>query len=324
MKRIFKIFDYIFVLRPTLFFPVWAVFLSGFFAQQQFGVAAPEAAQANHAFIQNGHNFIWVGGFLTLLMGAVFILNQIMDRHSDNQNKKLFLISHGHLTPKAAFIEATILIVIAILFSFVFSLKMGLIFVLILLITGYLYSFSPFSWKDKPIWGLVGNILGAFLIFLAGWSIQGNILFKSFYYAIPYICAVASVYLLTTLPDVEGDKDSNKRTFGVRFGASSTVYTSLTLLIIALGVSFITKDELIFYPALFSLPFFLWASVKLQMSDIVRAIKYPILLLTFTVCIKWMVVYSEYYFVLVVAGIYYLSKIYYKLRFGIHYPNLKA
>jgi len=155
MKQLFKPLDYFFVLRPTLFYPVWTVFLAGFFVQSKYGMAATNSA-SNHQFLDtNGIAFIWVGLFLTMLMGAVFILNQIMDRKTDNKNHKLFLIAHGHLTPKAAFIESAVLIVIAVIFAFIFSIKMGVLFLGILILTGWLYSFEPFKFKDRPLLGLV-------------------------------------------------------------------------------------------------------------------------------------------------------------------------
>ena len=330
MKQLFKPLDYFFVLRPTLFYPVWTVFLAGFFVQSKYGMAATNSA-SNHQFLDtNGIAFIWVGLFLTMLMGAVFILNQIMDRKTDNKNHKLFLIAHGHLTPKAAFIESAVLIVIAVIFAFIFSIKMGVLFLGILILTGWLYSFEPFKFKDRPLLGLVANGLGAFLIFFGGWIIRGVLTQESVIYSIPYVCSVAAVYLLTTLPDVEGDVSTQKLTFGVKFGVKKTVYFALIFEVVALVLSYRSNDELIFYPALFSLPFFIWASVTLKMTEVLRAVKYSILLLTFTICIKWVITYSNtafsfkyaYFFLLV--GIYFLSKIYYKIRFGLSYPNLSV
>lgn len=330
MKELLKPLDYFFVLRPTLFYPVWTVFLAGFFVQSKYGHAATNSV-ANPSPLGNEQvEFIWVGLFLTLLMGAVFILNQIMDRRTDDQNKKLFLIAHGHLTPKAAFVESSALIVASLIFAFIFSINMGILFVGILALTGWLYSFEPFKFKDKPLLGLIANSLGALLIFIGGWIINGPMTQKVLTFALPYICAVAAVYLLTTLPDVEGDASTKKMTFGVKFGFKATVYAALGFELFALISSYFTEDELIFYPALFSMPFFIWAAFTLKLDEITRAVKYSILLLAFTICIKWIIAYSDasfsfkYAFLFVLVGIYFLSKIYYKIRFGINYPNLSV
>lgn len=318
MKRLLKLFDYLFVLRPVLFLPVWTVFLAGFFVQQDFGLAGTNADAAIHPPTAADTGFVWVALGITLLMGAAFILNQIQDRETDHENRKLFLIAHGHLTPKAAFIEAVILILASLVLGFLFSPLVGGLFFVILLVTGLLYSFRPFSWKDRPIWGLVANMLGTVLIFATGWLIDGGLNATLLKHALPYALAVGAVYLYTTLPDVEGDRSSNKVTFGVRYGFKVTVYAGVLLVVAAAAVGLALRDEVIFYPAFFSLPFYLWAAFKMEMDDVVRAVKYPILLLSLTVCVKW----PEYFFVLV--GIYAISKIYYKFRFGLNYPSLSS
>lgn len=318
MRRLLKSFDYIFVLRPTLFLPVWTVFLAGFFVQQKFGVAATVSIPNNATTTLQNKDFLLVGVILTLLVGAVFILNQIKDRHTDHKNQKLFLIAHNYLSPKSAFMEALILIAVALVFAFNFSTNMGLFFLMILAITGVLYSFKPFSWKDRPLLGLFTNILGAFLIFGSGWIIDGAVTQELLLHALPYACAVAAVYLFTTLPDVEGDASSEKVTFGVKYGFKATVYLGLFFEIMAVISSLKLDDEIIFYPAFFSIPFFVWAAVKLRINEVVRAIKYSILFLSLSVCIKL----PFYFFILL--GVFFISKIYYKLRFGIDYPNLAA
>ncbi|MFQ5771149.1 MAG: UbiA family prenyltransferase [bacterium] len=304
MKRLLKPFDYIFVLRPTLFFPVWTVFLAGFFVQQKFGVAATNSTINYTTANYQVKDFLVIGLLLTLLMGAVFILNQIRDRDTDHHNKKLFLIAHGHLTPKAAFIEAAVLLTLSIALAFKFSPMVGILFLVIFLVTGILYSFKPFSWKDKPISGLITNIFGAILIFGGGWIIYGSVTQEMLVHAFPYACAVAAVYLYTTLPDVAGDASFEKVTFGVKYGIKATVYLGLIFEILALVTALILNDEIIFYPAFFSLPFFIWTGIKLRKKDILRAIKYSILLLSLTICIKL----PQYFFLL--AGVYVVSKIY--------------
>ncbi|MFQ5676087.1 MAG: UbiA prenyltransferase family protein, partial [bacterium] len=234
MKRFLKPLDYFFVLRPTLFFPVWTVFLAGFFVQSKYGVSAPTGSvSTNGSVVGNDLDFVWVGLFLTCLMGASFVLNQIMDRHTDGQNRKLFLIADGHLTPRAAFIESIALSAVALVFGFIFSITIGVLFVAIFALTGWLYSFEPFKLKDRPILGLVANGLGAFLIFVGGWIVHGNLTVESITYSVPYVCAVAAVYLLTTLPDMEGDASTKKMTFGVKFGFTATIYAALFFELIA-------------------------------------------------------------------------------------------
>ncbi|NIW71671.1 hypothetical protein GWN15_22815 [candidate division KSB1 bacterium] len=269
-------------------------------------------------------NFVWVGLFLTLLMGAVFILNQIMDRHTDDKNKKLFLIAHGHISPKAAYLEAAMLTIPGIALAFNYSMEIGSLFLGILIVTGVVYSVKPFSWKDKPILGLVANVLGALLIFSTGWLIRGSIDKELLIHAVPYVCAVTAVYLYTTLPDVSGDAAGQKVTFGVKFGFKPTVYAGFFLDLVALVTAYMLNDEVIFYPAFFSILFFGWAAVRMRMEDVLRAVKFPILILALVVTIKYKIETGSLLFFYILAGVYFFSKIYYKLRFGIDYPNLSA
>lgn len=316
LQQIVKPLDYFFVLRPTLFFPVWTVFMAGYFVQQKFEVVLPHTNNQHVIKTLIPKEFLIPGLFLTLLMGAVFILNQIQDRITDHENNKLFLIAQNHIPVRVAYVEAGLLILAALGFAFFNSIKMGVIFALILLITGYFYSFEPFSWKNKPIAGLVTNMLGAYIIFTAGWFIHGSLNQRLLVHATPYALAVASVYLYTTLPDVKGDASSEKLTFGVKYGIELTLYAGFLFELAALVISLILQDEVIFYPAFFALPFFVLAVIRKQMKDIVRSIKYPILFLSLAICVK----YPPFFFILLI--VYFLSKLYYRLRFGIDYPNL--
>ena len=324
MNKFLKPLDYIFVLRPTSFFSVWTIFLAGFFVQNKFGVAATPSSNGELRISSGQSDFLWVGLFLTLLIGAVFILNQIKDKPSGDNKAKLTLIGQEHLTPKFAFFQAIVLIVAAIGFGFFFSINMGIVFLVILIFVGILYNFKPFSWKDKPILGLVANILFVFLLFNGGWIIKGSLSTDLLIYALPYVCAAAAVYLYSTLPTAEEDQAQNKVTFGVKYGFKNTVYIGCVLILFSLFGSFYLNDELIFYPAFFSLPFFAWAVVKLRMEDIYRAISFPILMLTLTICIKYKIEINSLVYFFIILGLYFACKAYYRFRFGVDYPRLSV
>jgi 1,4-dihydroxy-2-naphthoate octaprenyltransferase len=324
MKKILKFLDYIFVLRPTSFFSVWTIFLAGFFVQNKFGVAATPTMSTSALANGGQSDFLWVGLFLTLLIGAIFILNQIKDRSHEAGGDKPALIGQEHLTPKLAFFEAVILIVAAVAFGFFFSVNMGIVFLVILIFLGILYNFKPFAWKDKPILGLVANILFVFLLFNGGWIINGTPHPDMVLYAIPYLCAAAAVYLYSTLPTSKEDGQAEKVTFGVKYGFKMTVYVGCILISVSLISAYRLSDELIFYPAFFSLPFFVWTAVKLRMEDVYRAISFPIMLLTLTTCIKYKIEINSLVYFFIIVGLYFLCKAYYRFRFGMDYPRLSV
>ncbi len=140
-------------------------------------------------------------------------------------------------------------------------------------------------------------------------------------HSIPYICISVAAYLIGTLPD-ERKGEKKAVAFGAEFGVRTTVYTALFFDIVAIVVAYLLRDELIFYPAFFSLPFFVWAAISLNMHDVVRAMKYPIFIFALTVCFKWEIAYGNYALFFVIAGLYVVSKIYYRLQFGVNYPSL--
>ena len=313
MNRFVKLLDYVFVLRPTLFFPVWTVYAAGYFAYHRFAPAGMNGATAGMAW-----DSVWLLGFLTLLMGSAFILNQICDVETDARNHKLFLIAQRHVPLPAAWGEMIVLALAGVLAAYAHSVQMAALFAVIFLCTGILYSVAPFQWKDHPFLGLFANAAGAVLIFTAGWWSMETDSLLALRHALPYALAVAAVYLYTTLLDVEGDAETSKLTFGVKYGWRATVLSGAVLEWLAIGAAFWVQDPVILFPAVLAAPFFLWAAIKPRRCQVARAIKLPILFLALAICLK------VWQYVLVLAFVFFFSKWYYQQRFGLKYPSLRA
>lgn len=312
MNRIVKLFDYIFVLRPTLFFPVWTVYAAGYLAFHQFSSAGQDGAASLDG------RALSLLGLLTLLMGSAYILNQLCDVETDRRNHKLFLIADGHLSIRAAWMEMILLCAFPLGSGFVYGMEIGALFSSIFLFTGIFYNVAPFAWKGRPLLGLAANALGALLIFTSGWwSLQIDWRLPLMH-ALPYMFAVSAVYLYTTLLDVDGDADTKKMTFGVRYGMRATVMVGCVLELGALAFAYRLNDAIIFYPALIAAPFFIWAAIRQRLADVSRAIKLPILFLALAIGFKvW-----QYF--LWLGFVFYLSRWYYRRRFGLKYPSLAA
>ena len=62
-------------------------------------------------------------------------------------------------------------------------------------------------------------------------------------------------------------------------------------------------------------------SVEL-MIEILRAVKYTLLLLAMSVAIKWLIVYSQQSLFILLIAIYLLSRFYYKYRLGREHPSV--
>ena len=316
MKSLAKPFDYIFLLRPVLFYPVWTVFLAGGVSAQgasqgigwpQFKLGAPRAGWGN---------FWWVLVSYSLLMGTVFILNQLTDVGSDKQNSKLFLIADGHISTKAAVWEGLILLLVSFLISVKASGWFVLVWLFSLLILGIAYSLPPFLWKDRPIEGLMANLFGGLLTFFAGWLSMGKPSGVMVFHSLPYVFGVGSVYFLTTILDADGDLHSHKITFAVRHGKQATIRMSILFDSIAIILGFLTRDWIVFIPAFVSYFMFVFLIFRSDDRWLNRITRLPILLLSLMVAL-----YFPLYFI-GILGVFFFSKWYYHVRFGLNYPSL--
>ena len=303
--------DYLFILRPTLFFPVWTVFAAGYFICER-NQAQIDVSKAFHSMP------LIAGIAMTLMMGSAFIINQITDRDIDKENNKLFILADGYIALWKARIEAILLAGFSIFVAFGINLALGTFFVLTFLLTGILYSCRPFMWKDKALLGILANGLGAILIFSAGWCSGGPISLQGFLHAVPYGLAVSAVYLLTTLLDAKGDAHFGKLTFAVKYKKNKTLVAGTLFSFLTLGCALYLDDPLILYSALFSAPLFTIAVIRQQRQDIQRAIKFPILILALTICVLW-----PPFFVIIIST-FYCAKLYYRQRFNINYPSFEA
>jgi len=312
-ERLVKPLDYLFIFRPTLFFPVWIITLAGYSA----------------FFTSKNETLWWVTNFnlkvvlnllfVTVLSGAVFIFNQLKDINTDKINKKLFLVSEQYVNPETASKIAIISLIISYIY-FIITFQFIALVILILFgaLWGYFYNFEPFRLKDRPILGFFANIGGSLLLFVAGWSTAGALNFDTLLFSVPYVFALSSVTLLTMLPDYNGDAISGKNTFPVKYGKSITIYLSVIFVFLALIFGIYVDDPVISLPSLLSIPLFVILLFKNNLPSIFRCIRYPILFLGLTLCVQF-----PYFFILLALN-YYLSRIYYTSRFNLDYPTFKV
>ncbi len=304
-----KSLDYLFVLRPTLFFAVWTVFLCGVRAGGHWGAPLDFA---------DPWRFWALAGAASLIMGSVFVVNQLKDIATDLANDKLYLIATNQVPVEHAKIEAFLLLAGG-LGCGLFAGPEGVIVAALLFgLGGVAYSYEPFLWKNRPFLGMLVNGGGAVLIFLLGWMARGKLELLAVRYAVPYALAVTGVYLLTTIPDEPGDRVSGKVTFVIRFGVQATTRWAALAVFGAFLGGVLNRDPVIAVPALGSLPLFLLAAGQNRTDAILRAIKYGLLLQALVVCLFFPIYLGVLVFVFVA------SKAYYRRRFGLNYPSFEA
>jgi len=288
------------LLRPVLMLPGWSIILLAYQRSLQNSAASGKLILTMLA--------------ATLLYGGVYIVNQIFDRETDRINKKLFLLSEGYISLKAAIRLMVLCFAFSLVLSFYLSSAIGSLFLLMFLLSVF-YSVPLFSFKNKPILGLLTNGVGfGILNFLVGWSLNSELIWKGVLYSLPYFLAVSSIYLDTTLLDVEGDRQVNKITLGIRWGLTKTLGVSFVLILAALISSVLLKDIPMITTSAIATILTLRMFVNKKIKDIVLTNKISILVLSL-----WAGYFYPWYLAILLVG-FLATKAYYKYRFQMNYP----
>ncbi|MFO7914065.1 MAG: UbiA family prenyltransferase [Candidatus Krumholzibacteriales bacterium] len=300
--------DYLFLLRPMILIPVWSFFLLGGY----HSAVGPEREINTPGIIAGFISF-------TLLIGAVYIINQITDRESDRRNDKLFLLPRGIITIRAAVMEMVALIAISFAIGIILMPAAFNIILILSLLLGAAYSIEPVRLKRRGLLDIAANGAGiGFLAPLAGCISAGSDISNP-QALLPYPLAVASVHLVTTLADMEGDRGCGLRTSGVLLGRHWSVITSVLLMLSALLAAFLTENSIAFYAVLFSLPFYLVLAGKDKHSAGRVLLPAKTATLIFAVAAG----YAFRLYLPFLAVVILLTRLYYRRRFGISYPSFR-
>ncbi|HSG98888.1 MAG TPA: UbiA family prenyltransferase [candidate division Zixibacteria bacterium] len=305
-----RLLDYIFFCRPLVLIPVWTFFL----------LLRPIALPY--------HLWTWSASLglagLTALTAGAYVLNQLYDIESDRRNRKL-----GFFDPPVEFstgqarrlywfltlgpILCAALLEINLLAPFVIAAALG-----------WAYSAPPIRAKDRPILGLVFNAISfsavIWWVIVApqrGWAerLDSVGLGEALVLAAVF-CAVAAVYVLTTIPDLAGDSASGKVTVAVKLGRTKSLVSSELLLGAVAVLSYRSPLAGLGAVAVVTAAIVGWAIWKNSEGAVLLAAKLPILLLTVSAGITYP------WYLLFVLALIFLSRLYYRRRFGLTYPRL--
>lgn len=300
MNVLKRLLDYFFAMRPVLFMPVWTVALLG--AGRAAGHRISMEAAGSLLFAT------------ACLFGAVYLVNQIFDRESDRINNKGFFLSRGIISVPEAAVLAVGLNLAALAVALLIS---GYAFVLFFLIVilGVIYSAPPFRLKDRAWPALLANMLAhGSIVYLIGAGWREDLHQVHWLRSLPYFFAVGAIYLNTTLPDVEGDKQAGKRTVTVVYGDRFAQALALAFVLTAIGLAVYTRDFDFLLPAILSLPLFALALDKKSVKFSIWATKAALVLISLAAALYY------YWYVLVLAAGFWATRTYYKRRFGMVYP----
>ncbi len=297
--------DQWFFSRPILMPPVWTILLLAA-AEQRGGIIAWNAFPIDEWRI-------WVGLLSSYcLAGAAYILNQIYDIESDRRNDKLYFLPRGMISIRSAAIQYGLYVFVGL--GTGYFLGWGWFFcVSVSVVLGILYSARPFRWKDRPLTSVVANAIGhGALVYYCGFFLAQPQLVPRSLSSLGYTFAVASVYVLTTLPDSIGDRDAGKKTITVTWGAFTATVTAILFLVIAGIFAGINAQWPLLITALAAVPGYVWSMKNHRVIN--AAIRIPLVVLSFFACL------SFWPYFLILAGLFGFTRWYYRRRFDIRYP----
>lgn len=301
-----KFLHYFFAARPLLHLPVWSVYLVSLYHYQK----------------SLGESFdLWRLGTmvcLSMMAAGAFYVNQIYDYESDRLNNKLGFLQDD-LTSAGGFIVAYL---ICGVLSATFASMVSPVVLLIFLqgfVFAWLYSAPPFRLKDRPISGMIANAycFGFLISLTVSQPIGfGCLTLKALTLPTYFFLTVASVHIMTTLPDRAGDAATDKRTVAVALPSVIAKLLALVLMLASAALAWWAARPDLLYLSLFSsMPLMVATLIRSKSLELLAA-KLPLLLLTLLAGF-----YYPAYLVFVVALVI-ACRIYFQKVFGIIYPKL--
>jgi len=301
-----KALDIFFAARPLLHIPVWSVYLI--------------CLHYNHRS-SGGH--LDVVDFLiliclNLLFAGAFYINQVFDYESDRINKKCGFLQSGLVSGRAMVAAFLIMSLIPVAVAPLVS-PLTLVIFLQILVLAYIYSAPPIRLKDRPLGGLLTNSYAHG--FLVAVSVMAETTISDVHlldWDMPlyFALTVGATYILTTIPDRQGDQATGKRTLAVVLGQTGAMVLALVLMMMSFVVAYRTGFALLAYLSA-SASFLILASMLIRTTAaVLMAAKLPLLVLTML---------AGYYYpgyLLFIVALLIGTRIYYRLRFNIIYPRL--
>ncbi len=179
--------------------------------------------------------------FLTIILplSGIYILNFYSDINADkfNKIKKDVKMSEqpfitGEVKPLEGILLAIFLMVSGLYFSLTISMNLFLI-VFALFLIGVVYSFPP-RLKGVPFFDIFSNASSACLCYIAGWTLFRSIYEISVLPVIWIFLLMASIYLLTVIIDIKGDKKAGIKTTAVCLGVRKSIRLSFFIYMFSL------------------------------------------------------------------------------------------
>ncbi len=301
-----RLFDYIFAARPMLHLPVWSIYLVSLHYHQRL----------------SGESFAWLDLFvlacITSAGAAACYINQVYDLETDRLNRKVGFLQNDILREQNLMASSVVLYVVALGAAVLISTTMFFI-MLVLFVLGYFYSVTPVRLKDRPLGGFLANAFG--IGFVVPVAVMPEITFHNagllgwdnpFY----FFLAVGSVYLITTLHDRQGDRTVGKITAAVVLPRTVVILMAAVLMLLSIRVAYYSGHLLLMYVSIAS-------SITVVLTLFIRSRRYELFAAKLPILL--LVLLAGYFFwayLLFIVALLFGTRIYYRKRFAMTYPEL--
>lgn len=251
---------------------------------------------------------------LTFVFVGTYIVNQIFDIESDRINKKLFYLPEKIISLSSAWLYYAAVSACGVAAASLLNIQAGLAASIIVTL-GLLYSVPGIRLKDRPVAGLLANVVAYGYLIPAIHGLSG-ITVDAWSEVLPYMLAIATGYLLTTIPDMDGDRLTEKQTVAVILGRDKTLRLALLVSLATISASLSTTNiDLAVISSITAI--LIVVQIYRPNEALLRfSCKFPILLLTIAAGIY----FPPYLLFLLLTTVG--TRAYYRKRFGIIYPKL--
>lgn len=306
LGRFYSRLDWLFLLRPVVLIPIWAATAAGL----GVGHWLSRSSLFWHVAWDWRIFLLFIG--VTLITGAAFIWIQLQVGGETEIKGYPSMLEEGGLSPA----KARRLLWIALGLGLVLVLPGGwlafLAGVALFLIWGLLYGSTHFLWKGRPAVETIIHALAGVALFYLGWAVSGAPLETSLNLAAPYVLAFTSVAALTAImPGPRYPKDKARpgnTTISIALAAAALMAVAATVW------GYRNGDPVISTTAVLTLPFYAVALFYRREIDVVRTSRYSVLIFVIFVGARYPLLFIP------VIITFYLSRYYYRRRFGFVHP----
>jgi len=291
-------------MRPVILIPAWSFYLLGASANPPHILGRPGSLPSLIPF-----------ACLTAILITAYLLNQVFDRESDEQNDKCPFLARGIFRTRTL-----------VLMSVFFFLAASHLFhkldtaarppLLLALLMSLFYSLPPVRLCARPFLDLLANAVGyGGVAFVIGFNTVGGSTTDGAWLSAPYMLLVASTFLHTTILDEKGDRAANKISTTVLIGVDRSLVLAAALHALAVAAALLAANPTTILITVLSLPAAAASLFKRGKRTSSFVIQVNTLIVTIAASVAWPA------YLLLTVPLIMLSRYYHARRFGISYPG---